>query len=204
MGVRAGTLKAQDVCRLGASAPLDVKVMTHFYSLYASWRIKDSYFNKMLHCGENYNRWVEIALQYLPENIFNEQKERLAFFSTGEVDACRVTRQICKEREIILLSERILPKAGVNEVHETVRYYVFVVLHEVAHAIRLHKSPLFDSLTQEEIKQQEKEADDLAMTWFNEHVKIRNNPHLKPITIDEVREAQNKNQKMMENLYKNV
>lgn len=178
--------------------------MTDLAIPYRSWRTEGSYFNLMLHCGENYNRWVEIALQYLPEEIFNEYKEKLAIYSTAHLDACRVARRICEEREIILLSERILPKAGAVEDHSHVRYFIFSVLHEVAHAVQKHRSPLYDKLTREEKSAQEKEADDLALTWFNDHVKIRNNPNLKPLTPEETKEAQAKNLELMNKLYENV
>jgi Zn-dependent peptidase ImmA (M78 family) len=43
-------------------------------------------------------------------------------------------------------------------------------LHEVAHAIRKHKSPRFDNLTEQENQAQEDEAHTIATEWFNERV----------------------------------
>jgi len=181
-------------------------VVINFDSLYTSWRVEGSYLNKMLYCGNryNYNFWVAHALKYLPADIFFEFRDKLAFYSTAERDACRVARAIGEEREIILLSERILPKSRAEEDHSEVRYFIFVVLHEVAHAVKKHRSPLLDKLTHEEASAQEKEADDLALTWFNDHVKERNNPYLKPLIFEEVEEAKRKNRELMKKLYEGV
>lgn len=170
--------------------------MTDINILYASWRIKGSYFNEMIHCGSEYNHWVEIALQYLPEEIFEEYKDKLAFISTIQVDACRVATYLCETKELILLSHRIFPKAGKGEGHSSGRYFIFAVLHEVAHAIQKHGSPLFDNLNQEKIKEQEKEANELALSWFNDHL-LSKNPELTPLTMEEVEKAQAKNQELM-------
>lgn len=60
------------------------------------------------------------------------------------------------------------------------RYFIYVVLQEVGYAIKKHKSSLFDDLSEEACENQEQEAGDLAMKWFNEHVERLNN--LPPIT----------------------
>lgn len=165
--------------------------------LYRSWKIRGSYFNRMLDCGYS-NQWVQNALGYLPRNTLDEHKERLAFVAMGHKDGCRLTPAFCKDREIIVLSERILPKRGAAEDNPDVRYLTFVVLHEVAHAIRNHQSPLYDSLTREEAEAQEREADELALQWFNKHIAARQNRYLLPITLEEIHEAKIKNQIAME------
>jgi hypothetical protein len=155
-------------------------------------------FKALLDCGYWHNRWLETALKYLPEDLLEENGEELLFASTATRDACRVARRYCQTREIVLISERILP--GTNICYETdpkARYFIYVVLHEVAHAIRKHKSPLLDDLTDEECKTQEKEADELAMKWFNDHIAKPNSVHLLPITKEEIKEAQEKNQVIM-------
>jgi Zn-dependent peptidase ImmA (M78 family) len=178
--------------------------MTDTYKLYASWTIEGSYFNHMLECGDRYNQWVQIALEYLPQGVLDENKESLVFISTAQRDACRVARYYCENREVIILSERILPKQNASEDRPEVRYFIYVVLHEVAHAIKKHKSPKFDSLTEGEYQAQEAEADELALQWFNEHVEARKNPHLKKITTEEISESQKKNHGLMENLFSGV
>ena len=79
-----------------------------------------------------------------------------------------------------------------------------MVLHEVVHAIKKHKSPKFDNLTEQENQAQEDEADVIALEWFNEHIRELNNPYLKPITREEIRDIQQKNQALMENLFAGV
>lgn len=169
--------------------------------LYESWRIKGSYFNQMLNCGSYYNSWVQHALRYLPKKILDENKESLVFVSTAQKDGSRLARKTCESREIILLSERILPKRNAKENQPEVRYFIYVVLHEAAHAIKKHKSPLFDNLTEEEVKAQEKEADELALDWFNQYIEERDHPHLKPLTKEEIEAEKEKNRKLMKKLY---
>ncbi len=175
--------------------------MKYSPNLYESYIKKGSFFNRMLHCGYSSNFWVQNALNYLPPDILEEHKEKLVLISTSEVDACRVARVLCKERELIILSERIFPKKGMNEASPETRYFTFVVLHEIAHAINKHKSPMFDKLTQEEAKIQEQEANRLAFQWYNNYVKEKNNPNLPILTQEEIDEAQNKNQLRMKAEY---
>lgn len=176
--------------------------MDEYHELYTPSRVKGSYFNRMIHCGSEHNYWAEVALSYMPPNILWEYKEKLAFIGTGAMDACRVAPALSKERELIILSERIFPKKNVRcEDDSKARYFIFVVLHEIAHAIKKHRSPLLDNLTQAEFETQEQEAYDLAMSWFNEHVKEVNNPHLKAITPDEISLAKAESQKLRERVY---
>ncbi len=175
--------------------------MTTEYELYESSIVEGSYFIAMLDCGREHNWWLELALKYLPEDVFDQNKERFLFASTATRDACRVARHYCQTREIILLSERILPGQNVREETDSkARYFIYVVLHEIAHALRKHKSPEFDGLTNDEYEAQEKEADELAMSWFNEHVAKQNNKYLLPITKQEIEAAQAKNKKLMEKM----
>lgn len=177
--------------------------MTESDKLYQSWMVEGSYFNRMIDCGYSRNRWVEIALSYLPHEILEEHKEDLVFIALTECDACRLAPQY-REREVIILSDHVFPVPGASEDHPTARYFFFVVLHEVAHAIRRHKSPRFDGLLNEENEAQEREADDLAYGWFNQHVEQENNPFLPPLSSSEVREAQERNQKLMQEKLGNV
>jgi len=52
-------------------------------------------------------------------------------------------------------------------------------------------------LSTEESEMQEGEADDLAYTWFNQHVEQENNPFLPLLTTEEIRKVQEKNQILM-------
>lgn len=115
-------------------------------------------------------------------------------------DGCRLARVLCETREIIILSDHVLPKGRTDEGQPEVRYFIYVVLHEIAHAIRKHKSPKYDSLIDEEFEAQEKEADALAFQWFNDHIAILENPYLPAITHEEIEQAQAKNQEVMKGL----
>ena len=175
--------------------------MTIQYEMNKPRVFKSGYFNAVLGCGYIHNRWLEIALKYLPEDLFDQNTKGFLFTSTVTRDACRVARHYCQTREIILISERILPGRNVgDETKPKARYFIYVVLHEIAHAIRAHSSPLLDNLTKEDCEAQETEADELAMKWFNDHVEKRNNEHLLPITKEEIKEAQEKNQIVMKTL----
>ena len=173
--------------------------MTDDRLLYQSSIIRGSYFNRMLDCGP-YDRWFEIALGYLLRDVLDEHKENLAFISMAHRDGCRLSRVLCETREIILVSDHVLPKGQTDEGQPDVRYFIYVVLHEVAHAIRKHKSPQYDSLTQEEYQAQEEEADTLAFQWFNDHIALLENPYLPAISREEIEQAQAKSQKIMEGL----
>jgi len=166
--------------------------------LYESWMKPGSYFSEMLDCGDLGNRWVEIALGYLPHAVLEENKDKLVFISTAERDGCRIARHYCENREVIILSERILPKPGADDGQQDVRYFIYVVLHEVVHAIKKHKSPKFDELTTEENEAQESEANAIAMEWFNDHIITSENENLKPITKEEIEKAKNKNLVLMD------
>jgi hypothetical protein len=131
----------------------------------------------------------------------DDYKDSLAFISTGESDGCRVARALCENREIIVLSERILPRKGVNEADPEVRYFTFVVLHEVAHAYLKHRSPMFDGITPEENAAQETKADALALRWYNEFVTGKAKPYLPELNAEEIESAKAKNQAEMEARY---
>lgn len=178
--------------------------MIDYDKLYASLIAKGSYFNLMIDCGDLYNQWVEYALHYLPPEILDANKEKLVFISTAQLGSHRVARYYCENREVILLSETILPKAGATEGQPEVRYFIFTVLHEVAHAISKHKSPKFDNLSEVEIQAQEDEANKMALDWFNQHIEKRRNRYLKPLTQQEIKIQEDKNIKIMEKLYTGV
>ena len=155
----------------------------------------------LLNCGYMHNRWIETALKYLPADLLDKKAKGFLFTSTARRDACRIARHYCETREIILISERVLPGQDVNsEADPKARYLIYVVLHEMAHAIKDHKSQQIDGLSVYENELQEKEADDLAMKWFNDYIAQRGDELLKPINREEVKEAQEKSQLAMKKL----
>ena len=148
----------------------------------------------MLYCGFQNNSLIEKALVYLPTEIMNSIKNEVVFICLGS-DACRLSRNVYENNEIIILSQTIFPKGYCSEDDPAFRYFIFCVLHEVAHAIKKHKSPLFDNLTPQEIEDQEREADQTAISWFNSHIDKMRHPDLKPITTKEIEEQKETNQK---------
>jgi hypothetical protein len=143
----------------------------------------------LIDCGGDYaNAAVRSVLEdYLPPDVLGAFEGRLALVSTTGIDGVCLTRSFCRDRDVIVLSERILPvKSGDEEFHPGYRYFIFVVLHEAAHACRNHLSPLLDGLTAEEADAQSREADELALKWFNEHASTT--LFQPPLTLAEVEE----------------
>lgn len=165
------------------------------------WLMKGTYMSQMLHCGRRYNGWVQYALECLPSEVLDDLKDSLAFISTSESDGCRVARALCEKREIIVLSERILPRRGMNEGDPEVRYLTFVVLHEVAHAYLKHRDPMFDDITPEEKVAQEEEADAVALRWYNGYVSNKANSNLPELNTSELEIAKSRSQAEIEARY---
>lgn len=136
----------------------------------------------MFDCGYNGNYWVKYALRCLPNNVRDTWTEKLAFVSVSDSDARRLTRSFCRERDIIVLSERIVPADCMDESEANVRYFVFVVLHEVAHAICDHRPP--NEISATENSAQEDEADRLAFKWYNDFLITICHPDLPEFTKD--------------------
>jgi hypothetical protein len=146
----------------------------------------------LIECGGDYaNAAVRSALEsYLPADVLSAFDGRLALVSTGNVDGVRLTKSFCRDRDVIVLSERILPvKSGDEEFHPGYRHFIFVVLREVAHACKDHLSPLSDDLTAAQVESQGREADKLALKWFNEHASTTLfQPRLTIAEVEELRE----------------
>jgi hypothetical protein len=151
----------------------------------------------MLFCGLRNNPQVKMALDYLPDNIWENINEKVAFIILNS-DACRLTSIIREYEEVIILSPWIFPYKFFTENEKGFRYFIFCVLHEVAHIILKHKSPL-DCSVQEKQKQ-EKGADGLALKWFNSHVSEFIERGLLPLPIEEIRNRQELNQSRLESI----
>jgi hypothetical protein len=147
----------------------------------------------LINCGGDYaNAAVRSVLEeYLPPDVLSAFDGRLAFLSTTFMDGVHLTKSFCRDREVIVLSERIIPaRSGDEEFHPSYRYFIFVVLHEVAHACRDHPSPVLDSLSHEEADAQQRETDELALKWFNEHASTT--LFQPPLTVAEIGELREK------------
>ncbi len=147
----------------------------------------------LIDCGGAYaNAAVRSVLEnYLPSDVFNAFDGRLALVSTTGVDGVRLTKSFCRDRDVIVLSERIISVTSEDEeFHPDYRYFIFVVLRELAHACKDHLSPLADDLTAAQLETQTREADELALNWFNEHASTT--LFQPPISMAEVEELSEK------------
>jgi len=142
-----------------------------------------------INCGFG-DFWVEHALTCVPEEVAQVHHERLAFVSMPNSDARRLTPKFTEGRHVIVLSERIVPRRHVNESSPEVRYFVFAILHEVAHAVLDHRPP--SEISFEENERQEQEANELAFQWFNDALAGKAHPDIPPFTTDELAAAQAK------------
>src|SRR3990172_5272366 len=150
--------------------------MTNLRELFRPWQIHGTYFNRMLQCGPQGNFWLQHALtNCLAAEIFDEWKERLAFLSTASSDAFRIANKTRLERELIFISEHIIPPSGAALDHPDVRYFIFVALHEIVHVIKQHQPP--NEILEKANKAQEEEADMLAFEWFNAYIRRVTNLH---------------------------
>ena len=147
----------------------------------------------LIDCGGAYaNAAVRSALEnYLPSDVLSAFDGRLAFVSTLGVDGVRLTKSFCRDRDVIVLSERIIPVTSEDEeFHPVYRYFIFVVLREIAHACKEHVSPYSNDLTAPQVESQTREAEELALKWFNEHASTT--LFQPPLTITEIEENRGK------------
>ncbi|MFZ5562830.1 MAG: hypothetical protein ACOZBW_02175 [Thermodesulfobacteriota bacterium] len=151
----------------------------------------------MLYCGRYKNVWVERALAYLPDDVFDKIEGKVAITVLNS-DACRLGDKVKDKDEVIVLSPWIFSyiPPGSSEADKEWRYFIFAILHEIAHAVLKHFPP--DELSPQESKSQEDEADAHALAWFNSHVLANTKIGLTPITIDEVRGTQAEYHKKLE------
>ena len=148
-----------------------------------------------INCGFG-DFWVEHALTHLPDEVAEAHSDRLAFVSMTNSDGRRLTPKFTVGRHVIVLSERIVPRRHVNEGSPEVRYFVFTILHEVAHAVSDHRPP--SEISPEENERQEQEANELAFQWFNDVLRAKAHPDLPPFTADELAAAQARTRAEME------
>jgi hypothetical protein len=147
----------------------------------------------LIDCGGAYaNAAVRSVLEnYLPSDVLRAFDGRLALVSTTGVDGVRLTKSFCSDRDVIVLSERIIPVTSEDEeFHPDYRYFIFVVLREIAHACKGHISPFSNDLTAPQLESQIREAEELALKWFNEHASTT--LFQPPLTVNEIEELRGK------------
>lgn len=148
-----------------------------------------------LNCGYGGDLWVGHALECVPDDVWTEHSDRFSFISTTDSDGRRLGRMAHEGRHVIVLSERVIPRGPVAEDHPVVRYLYYVVLHEVAHAVRDHQPP--NEITAEANQAQEDEADALALEWFNAYLATKAVNGLTLYALEELAAAQPRTQAQM-------
>jgi len=150
----------------------------------------------MLFCDYQDNRWVYQALKYLPDDIYDKIYGKVAFTCLTS-DATRLGSTVCKHKEIIILSPWIFQFRCESD--KEARYFIFCVLHEVAHVVFQHMPP--NQLPSEDNERQEKEANELALTWFNDHASKSGNKGILPICIEEIKRQQDENEERLKQFF---
>jgi hypothetical protein len=109
------------------------------------------------------------ALRYLPEDILTWVSDNVVYFTTyGKKYGSRLSRGICQTKEIIIISEKTFPRQF-DETALASRFFIFIVLHETAHAWLQHKCRVCDKISDDECQKQEDEATALALGWYNDY-----------------------------------
>lgn len=117
-------------------------------------------------CSREAEMNITHAIQCIPLNQIKGMK--ILFVCIDSSDARRLVMENYEGFEIIVISEFVIPRKWKTEDDWAKKYFNYVVLHEVAHALLQHKSPR--NLTKEQNDEQENDADELAMSWFNEYL----------------------------------
>lgn len=131
-------------------------------------------------------RVVEVALTYVPAFVVNDLRDRLAILTLTHRSGMRLSRPLCENCEVVLLSEEKFPRVGGRQQENDFRFFIFLVLHEVAHAYLKHKCPYFDKLSEEEAKKNEDEATAKAIEWFNLYLSENQQLEQKPMNDLEI------------------
>ena len=150
-----------------------------------------------LNCGRDGDFWIGHVLDdCIPDDVWNEHGDQLVLVSTTESDGRRLGRALTEGKHIIVLSERVIPYGRLTEDHPRVRYLYFVVLHEVAYAVRDHRPP--NEITPEQNQAQEDEANALAFEWFNGYLATKAQNGVALFTAAELAEIQKEMQARMQ------
>jgi hypothetical protein len=149
----------------------------------------------VIECGEDFKGIVRAALDYVPKEILQGLEDNIAIFSCPSCDGKRISIEWLKNRDIIniiILPERIFYYAKNRPFSRPEgRYFVYIVLHEIAHAFKEHLPPL--EVNEAEIERQENEAKDLAIEWFNS----RRSGKEKKLGYDEIAKLETESDKQM-------
>ena len=129
------------------------------------WRSRGSNMVIQFSCSDDAKTNITHAIQCIP--LPEIEGMNILFVCIDNSDARRLVMENYKEFEIIVISEFVVPRNWRIEDDWTKRYFNFVILHEVAHALLKHKSP--NQLSANEHEKQETDADTKAMEWLNSY-----------------------------------
>jgi hypothetical protein len=128
-----------------------------------------------LNGGDESLPWFDAVFRYYL-TIGDLADTKFAIIEMGATDGRHLPLRFYEGREIIVISEhvsvhlkRFQGRNGYEptETHPDVQHLIFVILHEIAHAVKHHLSPGLDRLDEKQADEQEHEAKDLALHWFN-------------------------------------
>lgn len=97
---------------------------------------------------------IQRALEYIPEEVHTDIPET-AIYTTTTRFGIVLGPDIRKKYEVVMLSDKIIPPSGTPDADRFFRFFVFTVLHEVAHIFGCNS---------------ESDADETAMSWYNKHI----------------------------------
>jgi Zn-dependent peptidase ImmA (M78 family) len=103
--------------------------------------------------------YVCLTLSLMPDEIINYITSNCWFFASME-DAYGFTfnGNDLKNQHLIFLSDDLLL--------QTDKQIQYTIAHEIGHVILLHRNSVLEKQTKEEIKNQEKEADEFAKKYL--------------------------------------
>jgi hypothetical protein len=137
----------------------------------------------------------QVVEEAVPDEILDQHDASLFFICMSSRDGLRLTKHVRENFEVIILSDHIAPShSQINQDDPVFRYFMYTVLHEVAHAVKGHKSRIYDGISAEEGNAQEEEAHGLATEWFNDWA---NAVGCAPMSDEELAIQQDVNQKAM-------
>lgn len=136
-------------------------------------------------CSREAETCIVHALQCLPSKVLDDTK--FLFVCVDNSDARRLVVENYQGYEIIVISEFVVPRNWKTEDEWSKRYFNFVLLHEVGHALYRHKSP--NSISSEANSSQETDANNFAYKWLNAYLASKK---MEPFTENELLESQGK------------
>ncbi len=104
-------------------------------------------------------KWVCETLTKMPDEIIDFITSNCWFFgSMDDAWAFTFTGNDLKDQHLVFLSDELL--------HQNPNQIQFSIAHEIGHVFLKHRNSVLERQTKEEIRQQEKEADEFASQFI--------------------------------------